>query len=320
MPRRKNRSRHILRPSTPTHTATNDDSGSGDGGGWSTIPGRHRGTLHLHLSSAAPFPTPPTTTTATTSAHPPRSQGDLTAALSRAQRMLDGHALLRPLHDALPRDVRDVRDVWEILVLGLGSLHSATAPSSMLQLAMVLSILPWLEGTGKAPEIRFVDPVFTNEDLEFLGQFGGATTSTTSTGAGAGAEGEGEGMTEQEKEESKEEVKEEAKEATKPAAAQASTILLAPHLDFSVLHSYLSHCASTSTMPSVILSNDVRRFLELRIGEESEWKVFRRLMREEGEYEETSVVVGGGKGRERGEETTEELGRAFNDLAVYRRV
>jgi len=43
-------------------------------------------------------------------------------------------------------------------------------------------------------------------------------------------------------------------------------------------------------------------------------------MREAGEYEETSVVVGGGKGRERGEEVIEELGRAFNDLAVYRRL
>jgi len=56
-----------------------------------------------------------------------------------------------------------------------------------------------------------------------------------------------------------------------------------------------------------------------RIGEESEWKVFRRLMREAEEYDETSVVVGM-KGRERGEETAEELRRAFNDLAVYRRV
>ena len=290
MPRRKNRSRNILRPVT----LSCDDS-DGDDGGWFIIPGRYRGTIHLS-----------TTTPSSPSSSSARSKEDLEAALNRAQRILHGHSLLQPLHGALLGGA----GVAEILVLGLGSLHSATAPSSMLQLAMVLSLPPLLAVRAPSPPIRFVDPVFTPADLDVLSQFGVATAATERGTLGnrirrAGGGGSGE-------------------------------ILLAPHLDFSVLHDYLARCAERETMPSVILSNDVRRFLELlvfptppttpeltrsrRIGDESEWKVFRRLMREAGEYEETSVVVGGGKGRERGEEVIEELGRAFNDLAVYRRL
>ena len=214
MPRRKNRSRNILRPTTPT-----DDDGDCDGGGWSVIPGRYRGTLHL--PSQSPSDDHPNTTTTTTTT-------GLEAALKRAQHTLLGHPLLQPLRDALPKEVGG------ILVLGLGSLHSPTALSSLLQLAMVLSLLPLL---ASAPRVRFIDPVFTAGDVEFLSQFGVATAST----------GEESGE--------KEEVQSKGQE----------TVLLAPHLDFSVLHSYLSLYASTGAMPAVILSNDVRRFLELLV-------------------------------------------------------
>jgi hypothetical protein len=259
MPRRKNRSRNILRPVTPS----GDDS-DGDGGGWSVIPGRCRGTLHLSTpalsSSSSPSP----------SAH---SKEDLEVALNRAQRILHGHPLLQPLHGALLKGA----GAAEILVLGLGSLHSATAPSSMLQLAMVLSLPPLLAVQAPPSPIRFVDPVFTPADLAVLSRFGVATAATEretlengNRRAGGGGRGE--------------------------------EILLAPHLDFSVLHGYLARCAERETMPSVILSNDVRRFLELLVfptphhARADGKQTYRRRIRVEG-----FPAVDAGSGRVRGD-------------------
>lgn len=145
---------------------------------------------------------------------------------------------------------------------------------------MVLSILDILP--APKPDIVFRDPAFTDLDKSFLSAFGRVSDTDV--------------------------------------AGDATTLLLAPHLEFSVLAEHLG-----SYRPMLVVCNDLDAFMDLyvpfayaeseglltrhrRMGENL-LQSFGDLVKEGGEYNKALLVVEdkGGHG----------TGRAFNDLAVF---
>jgi hypothetical protein len=196
--------------------------------GWSTIPGRGRPILHLDSASpASRSPSPPPT-------DPELSR--LASALSRARETVRGVAQLEELWEAV-RTVRKSSKVERVIVLGLGSLVGRVAGSALLQLAVVEEILALLDATATAPATEtattpprskiqtiFRDPAFTSTDLAFLQQQQHTTESPDS-----------------------------------PLDLSAASILIAPHLEFTVVRAILK----TGWNPVLLLANDLKLFLDL---------------------------------------------------------
>ena len=205
-----------------------------------------------------------------------------TAALARALAVFRAQLAAEPvLAPALAAAAALTATVRTVLVLGLGSFALATQDSSLLQLGMVLSALDVLP--APKPAVVFRDPAFTARDKAFLGAFG--------------------------------------RVADADVAGDAGTLLLAPHLEFSVLAAHLE-----TYRPMLVVCNDLGAFMDLcvalptvgwwetltrrrRMGEKNLVESFGALVKEDGDYNKALLVVEdkGGHG----------LGRAFNDLAVF---
>jgi hypothetical protein len=230
-----------------------------------------------------------------------------------------GVTQLEELWEAVRVVGKEGQGVERVYVLGLGSLVGSGAGSSILQLAVVEEVLVLLSAAAASsaattataaatvetaaaaaappPKIQtiFRDPAFTRTDHAFLLQRQYITESPDL-----------------------------------PLAPTDSSILIAPHLEFSVVRDVLK----TGWNPVLLLANDLKRFLDLfvppsppfpdgkgfgliggnrRVGDVNEWSVFLRFFEEErGGYKHKRLEVGG--------KENEAVQRAFSDLAVFWRV
>ncbi|KAA8909760.1 hypothetical protein FN846DRAFT_905416 [Sphaerosporella brunnea] len=232
--------------------------------GWATVPGRHRAIPHLSPRGSAPEAEE-------------EEEGDEAAEAEALRRLRRALGSARTTVRALAQ----LAVVWDVAarlcpapatieVWGLGSLRGGGGSSAVLQAAVVAEILSSLP-QAKA---TFRDPAFSALDRRFLREYF--------------RHGEEE---------------EEAREEEEEHDRDDNCILVAPHLEFSVLRDILA-----AWSPRVLLTNDLVRFTELSVGAETEWQVFERFF--EG-------GAGGYKCKRLDVTGDESVERAFSDLTVF---
>ncbi|KAI5791899.1 hypothetical protein EDC01DRAFT_656518 [Geopyxis carbonaria] len=205
---------------------------------------------------------------------PAQSLSTLTSRLTSARETVLSATPLQPVFAS----ARAAAPGSRLDVLGLGSFHGATRGASMLQLALALEMQP------RPEKVVVRDPAFTDRDIEFLRDLGLTAERGTDEADPLGEKADGEGIQE--------------------GTREDTLWIVAPHLEYDVLSQVLQQ---TTDKIGLLVCNDLRSYVDLKIGGDDVKKVFEKFLQEKDGWKEAILDDMPDVGE----------GRAFNHLAVY---